>query len=70
MPPQGFGPEAKMRGGTLEALAYIGNVVYSPGGKDTGKNLDFRELGPQRINEMLTKDLRHARKGLTTRFFN
>ena len=44
-------PRAKTRGGALEASAYIGNVVYSP-----GKNLDFRELGPQKINEMLAKD--------------
>ena len=63
MSPQGFCPEAKTRGDTLEAPvgAECGEV------KSTGKNLDFRELGPQRINETLAKDLRHARKGLTTR---
>ena len=43
-----FAP-AKTRGGTLESPGYIGNVVYS--GKDSGKNFNFRELGPQRINE-------------------
>ena len=41
--------------------------MYSPEGKDTGKNLDFRELDPQRINKMLAKDLRHTRNGLMTR---
>ena len=55
------------RGGTLEAPAYVGNVVYSPEEKGIGKNLEFRELGPQRINETLAKDLRHALKGLMTR---
>ena len=67
LPPQGSGLEAKTRGGTLEAPAYVGNVVYSPEGKDIEKKMDFRELGAQRINETLAKDLRHAHKGLTTR---
>ena len=58
---------AKTRGGTLEAPAYGGNVVYSPEGKGTRKSLDFLDLGPQINNETLAKDLQHARKGLTTR---
>ena len=41
--------------------------MYSPEEKGIGKNLEFRDLGPQRIDETLAKDLRHARKGLTTR---
>ena len=41
------------RGGTLESPAYIGNVVK---GTTLEKNLDFCELGPQRINETLAKD--------------
>ena len=45
-----------LQGGTLEAPAYIGNVGCPPEGKYTEKNLDFRELGPQRINEILAKD--------------
>ena len=36
---------------TRGSPAYIGNVVYSPEEKDTGKNLDFRELGPHSITK-------------------
>ena len=57
-----FVAPAKTQGGTLEAPVYIhvGNVVYSSDRKDTGKNLDFYELAPQRVNETLSKDLQHA----------
>ena len=39
----------------------------APAGVATGKSLDFRERGLQRIYEMLAKDQRHACKGLKTR---
>ena len=37
-------------------------VVYSSAAKGSGKSLDFRECGLQRINEMPAKDQRHACK--------
>ena len=50
LPPQGFRPEAKSRGGTLVARAYIKDSTYSTNMQSVyRKNLDLLEQGPRGI---------------------
>ena len=50
LPPQGFRPEAKSRGGTLVARAYIKDSTYSTNMQSVyRKNLDLPEQGPRGI---------------------
>ena len=50
LPPQGFRPEAKSRGGTLVACAYIKDSTYSTNMQSVyRKNLDLLEQGPRGI---------------------
>ena len=50
LPPQGFRPEAKSRGGTLVARAYIKDSTYSTNMQSVySKNLDLLEQGPRGI---------------------
>ena len=52
LPPQGFRPEAKSRGGTLVTRAYIKDSTYSSNIIDsqyTRKILDLLELEPRGI---------------------
>ena len=50
LPPQGFRPEAKSRGGTLVARAYIKDSTYSTNMQSIyRKNLDLLEQGPRGI---------------------
>ena len=50
LPPQGFRPEAKSRGGTLVARAYIKESTYSTNMQSVyRKNLDLLEQGPRGI---------------------
>ena len=50
VPPQGFRPEAKSRGGTLVARAYIKDSTYSTNMQSVyRKNLDLLEQGPRGI---------------------
>ena len=50
LPPQGFRPEAKSRGGTLVARAYIKDITYSTNMQSVyRKNLDLLEQGPRGI---------------------
>ena len=51
LPPQGFRPEAKSRGGTLVARAYIKDSTYSTNMQSVyRKNLDLLEQGPRGIS--------------------
>ena len=50
LPPQGFRPEAKSRGGTLVSRAYIKDSTYSTNMQSVyRKNLDLLEQGPRGI---------------------
>ena len=50
LPPQGFRPEAKSRGGTLVARAYIKDSTYSTNMQSVyRKILDLLEQGPRGI---------------------
>ena len=50
LPPQGFRPEAKSRGGTLVARAYIKDSTYSTNIQSVyRKNLDLLEQGSRGI---------------------
>ena len=50
LPPQGFRPQAKSRGGTLVARAYIKDSTYSTNMQSVyRKNLDLLEQGPRGI---------------------
>ena len=50
LPLQGFRPEAKSRGGTLVARAYIKDSTYSTNMQSVyRKNLDLLEQGPRGI---------------------
>ena len=50
LPPQGFRPEAKSRGGTLVARAYTKGSTYSTNMQSVyRKNLDLLEQGPRGI---------------------
>ena len=50
LPPQGFRPEAKSRGGTLVARTYIKDSTYSTNMQSVyRKNLDLLEQGPRGI---------------------